>query len=258
MTMINRKLNISVLYWPSIRSIAYLQVFRDLGIVPSKVYFLEGDNNGVLEPLMREAKKYDYCKLFFDVNFNINSFMKENEIDFELLPTSNINDKIIVSTLQKDSHDYILFTGGGVLKKEILNVGEFIHVHPGILPEFRGSTCFYFSLLTDGQLGSTAIFLNENIDEGNIIEETRFKINYFVSEDQPLFTDYILDPYIRAFTLKKLLVSYRLSGSIKGASQTQVNAPTYYVMHPLLRHKAIMKLNRLYSPEEELGIFENV
>jgi len=252
---VNQKVNIGVLLWPSIRSIAYLNIFNDLGIAPSEIYWMNNGPIRNLNEVIWESEKYNYAEGFFDASFDIDAFIEDNIISVDKLDTSDVNSVVVQETVKAANVDYILFTGGGILNSETLGLGkQFIHIHPGTLPGFRGSTCFYYSILAEGSLGASAIFMDPNIDVGGVIESVDFNINYPIEADQPLFVDYVLDSFIRAQTLRKVLLSYKANKVLDAQEQPKYEMPAYYVMHPLLRHKSINKMRSMVNYEQPLGI----
>ena len=102
----------------------------------------------------------------------------------------------------KDLHnlDYCIFAGGGILKNQILNLStKFIHLHPGITPYYRGSTCFYYSILKENYAGVTAYIMDKNLDTGPILFQKKFQ------KPNHKYLDDVFDPYIRSETLIELL-----------------------------------------------------
>lgn len=245
---------VGILLWPSIRSIAYLSIFRELNIYPSEIIWME-NKIGRLAELRNEAVRFGYEK-FFDIYMDLQQFVK-NDISKVFHPgTSDINSPEVLQILSRCNSKNFIYTGGGIIDRETLNLGkQFIHVHPGIIPEYRGSTCFYYSLMKDFSLGTTAFFMNEKIDAGDIILQLRFKLNYNIRPDQPLFMDYVLDPYIRAVTLKRVLCKFILSEEIE-TRRYNCNDFAYYVMHPLLRHLTVNRINHEFREDCPIAIFE--
>ena len=136
----------------------------------------------------------------------------------------------------------IIFTGGGILRKEILSLQKiFIHVHPGIIPEYRGSTCFYYSLLNNYSLGATAYIMNNKIDAGEIILQRNFTLNYLLNNDQFYFLDHVLDNFIRSQVLKKIIQLFKNKSHFNTVTE-DCSGFAYYIMHPLLRHLTIEKI----------------
>ena len=91
------------------------------------------------------------------------------------LRAESVNDPAVVSAVSQLQSKYIVFGGGGILRKEILSVGKkFIHIHPGYIPHVRGSMCIEWSILLEGRCAASAFFMVEGIDEGAIIARRHF------------------------------------------------------------------------------------
>lgn len=247
-------LPISILLLPSMRSVAYLDAFRTLGIVPESCILMAG---GIphFPGICAENDTYRYDHHLFDVKLDIGRFLADHQVPIHRVDARNVNEEAVIEAVRQCGASTLVYTGGGILKDEILGLGKsFIHVHPGITPEYRGSTCFYYSLLNNRRVGATAFVMNRGIDTGNVIVQQQFRVNYLVQADQPLFMDYILDPFIRAYALKQVLEIFLATGRIEDHPLDVTASTPYYVMHPLLRHLAIQRLNSAFDPAEEVGI----
>ncbi|MCX6122129.1 MAG: hypothetical protein NTX44_11005 [Ignavibacteriales bacterium] len=241
---------------PSVRSIAYLNVFQELGVWPSEVVIIPVGIPG-LDKLMEEDKLFRYSDAFFRIDPDLINSIEHTGATVIKAKSSDINDEEIQACLHQCSNKYFLFTGGGILSEHMFMLGKtFIHLHPGSIPEYRGSTCFYYSILTENTLGSTAIIMDKNIDTGPNIAASKFCINYLIKPEQPLFVDYIIDPYIRSYTLKKVLQKYSAENRIEICPSQHKEGNAYFIMHPLLRHLAVIRINTLYDPNKPSGIFE--
>ena len=141
--------------------------------------------------------------------------------------------------MEKIEDDYIIYSGPGgtILRKEILSKGKkFVHVHPGWLPRFRGSTTIYYSMLVDSTVGASVILFDEGIDEGPIL----YKNNYEIKEKNIDF-DYVLDPLVRT----KALIEFFKGNEINLQKQNdEKDANTFYIIHPFLKHLSIIKHNK--------------
>ena len=156
---------------------AYLQVLIETNFFPNEIILLK-NNYKIDKRLKKESKKYNYER-FFNIDICVDKLLEGKNVKIINLDTSDINSPIVVHSIQKLINKYIIFTGGGILQKEILSLQKFfIHVHPGIIPEYRGSTCFYYSLLNNYSLGATAYIMNNKIDAGEIIFQKNFTLNY--------------------------------------------------------------------------------
>ena len=245
--------NIALLLWPSMRSIAYLQVLNESNIFPNEIIVLQNNYN-ITTDFIKEAGKYNYNNFFY-FNDNIELLLKNNNCKIIYHNSSNINDPDLIESVNKLNNKYIIFTGGGILRKDILSLDKiFIHIHPGIIPEYRGSTCFYYSLLENYSLGASAYFMNEDIDSGEIILQRNFTINYFINSDQHFFIDYIIDNFIRAQLLKEVLNIF-CEETHFNTVQKDCSGFANYIMHPLLRYFTVNKINSKYNPSKKSGIF---
>lgn len=69
---------------------------------------------------------------------------------------------------------------GKILPKEILNIPKFgvINVHPSLLPKYRGSAPIQWAILNgETTTGVTTMYLNEQMDAGDIILQETVKID---------------------------------------------------------------------------------
>lgn len=57
--------------------------------------------------------------------------------------------------------------------------------------------------------------------------------------------DYIYEPYIRSRVLIKAIEQYLEKGELTSVGQTPEGAETYYIIHPLLKHLAIMGMEKM-------------
>ncbi len=130
--------------------------------------------------------------------------------------------------------------GGQIIADEMLDCGpQFLHVHSGWLPEYRGSTTIYYALLNGEDPGVTALILDRNIDTGPIVARRRYPKPY-----RGLDIDRVYDPAIRADLLVQVMAGYARSGLLPSLeSQTWEEGINYYVIHPVLKHLAVLTLD---------------
>jgi len=242
--------NFSMLLINNNRSKAYLQNLILNNFIPSKVILLN-DNNVTLEEhtdndkLMRKdtsqkfIRKLDDLDISFDEKEHILKTIEKNNIEYCLVDSLNINSKEVIEKVREINDEYIVYSGpgGSILRSEILSLGKkFIHVHPGWLPKFRGSTTIYYSLLLESKVGCSVIFFKEGIDEGPILYQKEYKI-----EEKGIDFDYVLDPLVRA----KTLVEFFYTDEIIPIKQNDnEETSTFYIIHPLLKHISIINHNK--------------
>ena len=252
--MNSTSLNLGYIYFPSLRSIAYLNAFRKYNVCPEKIFVLKGEIPHY-QKLNQAADNLGYNKMYFDIGYTLDKFVTEYNIECVFLEAGRINDAEVRKALMHSTIDTWLFSGGGIIKQELFGTGKnFIHIHPGMLPEFRGSTTFYYSLLEQGYVGASAFFMKEEIDAGDVIVDEKFKINMQISRDNAFFMDYILDPFIRAEVLKKALILLKKDVKVKTRSLSLLDKPAYYIAHPFVRHLAVERINREFDATKTIGV----
>jgi folate-dependent phosphoribosylglycinamide formyltransferase PurN len=112
---------------------------------------------------------------------------------------------------------------------------RYLHVHPGRLPDYRGSTPMYYQLLAEGGFTATALFIEESIDTGPIVAARDFAPPY-----DPTSIDLAFDPWMRAVLLREVLGRYAAGEELLGHPQPD-GGTTYFVIHPILRNVATFR-----------------
>lgn len=243
-------LEYSMLLINNSRSKAYLQNLIKNGYIPQKIIVLNDVNVNLVEhtendkiiskdtkqSFFREIEELD---IFFDEKEHILTTIENNAIEHVILDTLDINSSNVVEEVSRLSTEYIIYSGPGgtILRHEILNKGKkFIHVHPGWLPKYRGSTTIYYSMLLEKSVGASVILFEEGIDKGPILYKQQYKL-----KQKGIDFDYTLDPLVRT----KTLIEFFQKGEILLENQTQKEASsTFYIIHPFLKHASIINYNK--------------
>jgi methionyl-tRNA formyltransferase len=231
------------------RSKAYLQNLIKNNYIPRQVIVLNDKNVTLAEhtdndklmaketnqKFIRKLADLDIC---FDEKEHILRTLEKHDIEYYLVDNLNINSKEVIEKVSAISTEYIIYSGPGgtILRTEILSLGKkFIHVHPGWLPKFRGSTTIYYSMLLESKVGCSVILFAEGIDEGPILYQQEFKI-----KEKGIDFDYVLDPLVRAKTLVEFFQAKKLVPVQQDDSE---ESSTFYIIHPLLKHISIINHN---------------
>ena len=106
---------------------------------------------------------------------------------------------------------------------------------------YRGSTTAYYSYLNEQKFGATAIILSEGIDEGKIIFQKEFGM-----PSSKVDIDYIFEPWMRSEVLIDALRVLNSDNCIF-REQDKENAETYFIIHPVLKHIALLKMEKEWS-----------
>ena len=185
--------DVGIILFPSPRARAYLQAMEKVGICPEHALLVERE---YLPWLLTSP---DIKERFFDLERNEKDVIEAMGIDHSSVTAESINDPSILDSLKKRPQKTFIYTGGGIAKKEVLAAKRLLHVHPGIVPFYRGSTCFYYSILTERKIGASAFFLDSEIDTGDVLGTREFSVPGNVN------IDCILDPYFRSQMLVDIL-----------------------------------------------------
>jgi len=223
------------------RTKAYLQAMAAEDLLPG-VCIIYSDDTGKVQKEAEEYLEKDVKLQYFNLDIPVLYTVKKMEVPYVLVEDKDINSEIMQECLGKLKQKYLIYSGYGgyILKKKIFESGKkIIHVHAGILPQYRGSTTAYYSYLQEKIFGVTAIFLNEKIDEGEIIMQ-----NKFPAPDGKVDIDYVYEPYIRAKTLIRVLKKYVNEGWLASKKQSMDDANTYFIIHPVLKHLALLSMGQ--------------
>jgi hypothetical protein len=159
----------------------------------------------------------------------------------------NIKDPAIVQQLGQENGN-VLFTGGGILTKQYFEVKNinFIHIHPGYLPEIRGSDGVLWSMLLNGYPSGSCFFMTPNLDDGEVIHRnflgidfdmSRFSTKEYKDKYRMLFS--YIDPWVRACILAESIVETELFKSIQAIKQDESSSNMFYTMHSELQRNVL-------------------
>lgn len=151
---------------------------------------------------------------------------------------AHVNDPPVREQLAALQPALVVFSGYGsqIVSAEVLALAPFLHVHAGSLPAFRGSTTVYYELLQTGQCGVSALLLESTIDTGPILARKRYP-----RPPAGVDIDYLYDPAIRADLLADVLATRQRLGHLPPPEpQRPEDGQTYYVIHPVLKHLAVL------------------
>lgn len=229
------------------RSDVYLEFLVNEGFLPAFVLVMSNKANNALpgqvvtDPLDGSVQpQFEIAPQSFRKNSSLlERKLLKNNIEYEISPSHDINAEVNIKILKRRPEFVFVYSGyGGVfLRAPILAIGKkFLHIHGGYLPDYKGSTCNYFSILTDGKIGASSIFLTDQLDSGNVIVRRLF--------DPPKDKrnmDHLDDSICRAKVLIESLKKYLADSYCWNFElEDNSNGEVYYIIHPLLKHIAIL------------------
>lgn len=233
--------NVVLLGCESARSRAYLEAMCNAGLAPSRVLIMGPET---LTPPVRQAPPQQWHGLYLpSLSEPLSAICEREHIDCTHLPERDVNASSTCEALCKVSEDLIIYSGvgGQIVSERALGAGpRFMHFHSGWLPDYRGSTTFYYAILNNDLPAVSSLYLDPGIDTGPIINRQSYPM-----PDAGMNVDLIYDPAIRADLLCRTLAQFSETGEIKAElSQTIQEGTTYFEIHPVLKHVALLSLER--------------
>ena len=165
--------------------------------------------------------------------------LKNAGIEYQISPNSDINSNEVLTIISNRVELVFIFSGfGGVLLGDnVLSSGKkFLHIHGGYLPDYKGSTTNYYSLINENTIGASSMFLSKEIDCGPVLLRRKFSPPKNRTE-----IDHIYDSEARAKVLIETLEYYVESGSFNFELENNQGGETFYIIHPVLKHLSILK-----------------
>lgn len=208
----------------------------------TRLYLIELIKNNLLPSkillLLNEGTELLPGQKAFDTKDKLIKLIKGAGIEYSIASNGDINSDKVVSEIESMPEQVFIFSGyGGVLLRDnVLGTGKsFLHIHGGYLPDYKGSTTNYYSLIQENKIGASAIFLTKNIDSGPILLRKKFQ----APKDRKNI-DHVSDSEVRALVLIECLQNYVDSGEWSFESEHNDEGESFYIIHPVLKHLAII------------------
>ena len=231
------------------RSKCYLQNLLKIGQPPQLLIYMNSGSQRLVEHTFNDLhyqeghsqtliKHCPITNISYDDKLHILDSAVEHCIPVVEIFQVNVNHPDIVQSVHSAPGEFILFSGpgGNLLRSEILNSGKkILHIHPGLLPSFRGSTPFYYSALIEKKLQSTAFWMTEEVDQGYILEDISLPITSSIRH-----MDHLHDPAIRTLVLVNLFQK-EIWEEKEPSSE---NDNTFFIIHPILKHITILNFEQ--------------
>jgi methionyl-tRNA formyltransferase len=226
------------------RSRAYAQALVAHGVAPERTLVMGGERRGGGGPAppRRPWPAVDFV-LLPDLSEPLLDTLDRGGWEFERTDAGAVNDQSVVTWLQASGARLGIYSGfgGQIVGDQVLAAGvPLLHVHSGWLPSFRGSTTLYYSLLRTGRCHASALLLTRGIDEGPIVARREYP-----APPPGVEIDNLYDGAIRADLLVRTIDAWMDNGGVfESVLQARDEGETHYVIHPVLKHLAILSLGR--------------
>lgn len=222
------------------RSRAYVQAMEQSGLFAGHTLVLRDPEKKLRPGQQADANQEppkDMGGFVYSAAEPLETTLERIGATFEYVDSIDINSDLIFEKLRQRPEEVFIYSGfgGGILRQRILETKRFLHVHGGYLPAYKGSTTNYFSLIQEGFCGTSTIFLEPEIDCGAILVRQKFD----PPEDRQEM-DFTYESAIRALTLTDTLKAFAKTGAWPDSGVTNAGGDTYYIIHPLLKHLAIL------------------
>lgn len=268
---------------------AYLVAMLELGLIPERIIFTEFSQPPVSKPVHRQLKSISPIKMLrrliqqvaptpgapaskgdaiyeHVVDFVIKQsdlpavefftsteeLLERHRLPYERIQIASLNDPEFISLISRAPQTVALYVEGGILRKPVLSTHvRFLHIHPGIVPFVKGSTCLLWSALVRKKVGMSCFYMNEGIDAGDVILTREYPIPEIsvpahlmgpqYAETRYLALEDYLGAAYRADVLRALLKQQPDPAQWQPQPQDPASGTVYFHPHTLLRDKAVNK-----------------
>lgn len=145
------------------------------------------------------------------------------KLDIPVIEVSSLKDKEIEAKIAKLKPDIGVVTDFGfIIPENIYSIPKYgtINVHPSLLPKYRGSTPIQSAILSgEKKIGVTLIKIDEGVDSGPIIAQTKIKLSG--SENYSILHDYLSE---LGGSLLLTALPYYFTGDLKPVVQNSKKA----------------------------------
>ena len=169
---------------------------------------------------------------------------------FSLSVVKDYTDHKAIEALQNARPDVVVFTGGGMIRKDMLDIPTIgtLNCHFGILPPYRGTDVVEWPLVERDrdheppQIGLTVHAMEQGLDTGPILFCQPLEI-------RPDDTFRSIRTRIEPTAVELMMKAIRqiCDGSVRFTEQALAEGRQYFVMHPRIKAYAEDKLRRYVS-----------
>jgi methionyl-tRNA formyltransferase len=178
---------------------------------------------------------------------NVNDLVKT-----EIINVDDINSNAVENILIDLKPDLVVFTGGGLIKENILSISGkgIVNCHMGILPMYRGMDVVEWPILNEdwNNIGLTIHFMDNGVDTGDILKvhhipiKTNDNIKNLRLRFEPIMVKQLVD-----------VVDDFLKNGIVPKKQFVDEGKQFFIMHKELIDIAETKLLKYHKQISNVG-----
>ena len=237
-------------------TLAVLELLRHAGVVPKAVIVRKMVSVARLREEVRREGRDLYGKIWRKLilrkqedspaaaapefpHTTVDAWGKAHDVSVHYCGT--LNDDDAAKLLERYAPDAVLYTGGGVIRKHILDLAGrgIVNCHMGMLPPYRGYDVVSWAALNRDfdKIGLTVHFMSEGIDEGDILAMYPAELqpgdtaSSIMKRQESRMPEAIIHAFLRYW-----------NGALAPLPQSLENGKQYYGMHQVLRKLADEKL----------------
>jgi methionyl-tRNA formyltransferase len=230
----------------SARSLAYVQALNQAKVdVSSVIVYGDTQINVNSTRNLHDPSTKLFCP---NLSLDLQQSLAMTEWPIWQCDSKSLDNQALLAKLSALSPDLIVYSGygGQIVPKVLLNIAPILHIHCGSLPEFPGSTTIYYQILKQQCCGASEILLDETIDTGPVLAKKTYPLPTFKMD-----IDYLYDTMIRADLLVEVLTNIANYLPFTRYKKPSYHAAPYFVIHPLLKHIAILSSDKQSSQQEK-------
>lgn len=166
------------------------------------------------------------------------------------LTVRNYSDPCLREAMRASGAEVFLYCSGGKVPEAIFDEGfRILHIHPGVVPDVRGSDGLLWSIVARQKPGASCFYMDAGIDTGRLIMTAEFPLPHWEgpSVDPDILYNaliYCYDPHLRAALLIDVLNGPGLSGDLANLPATRQThlGGHYFTMHRAIRERVLSQL----------------
>lgn len=162
--------------------------------------------------------------------------------DVRVIQCKNFNTPELLAEIEMERPDALVFTGGGLIRKRLLEVAPFgvINGHAGILPEYRGMDVSEWAVLRGelDKVGVTIHVMDQGVDTGPVLR--RYPVDVAGGDTLGSLRKRI--EYVLPGAMVETVVDY-LDAMLAPEPQQNDAGRQYFIMHRTMRECAQARLD---------------